>query len=296
VQARNREALDGIVMALPWIIGFVFFALWPILQSLYYSFNAYDVFNPPVWTGLANYRELFADDVFATSLANTVYYTVISVPLQIVVALLLAFLMTSRIRGVPVFMALYYLPSVIAGVAVSLIWKYLFQSDIGIFNTLLGYVGVGGPPWLDSVLWSKPSLILLSTWQVGTIMIIYIAAIKNIPRDYYDAATIDGAGLLRQFIRITIPLISPLVFFTVVIRLIDSFKIFTEVWALTYDNPMPAGGPARSTLMLVVYIFQNAFSTFRMGYASALSWVLLVIVLVLTLANFRMAKAWVHYD
>ena len=227
---------------------------------------------------------------------NTVYYAGISDPLQIVLALFLAFLLTRDIRGKTIFKSIYFMPSVIAGVAVALIWKLMFQGDFGIINNLLGYIGIEGPIWLDSPLWSKPALILMSTWQVGTIMIIYIAAIQNIPKELYEAAKIDGAHSLTQYIRITIPLISPVIFFTLIIRTIDSFKIFSEVYALTFDNPNPPGGPAQSTLMLVVYLYEIAFSVVQMGYASTLAWFLLVCVLALTMIHFWLSKKWVYYD
>lgn len=296
MKERTREALDGYIMALPWLIGFSVFFFLPIIWSLIISFLDWNILYPSKWTGVSNYVKLFNDEIFAKSMVNTVYYAGISVPLQIVLALFIAFLLTRDIKGKTIFKSIYFMPSVIAGVAVALIWKLMFQGDFGIINNLLGYIGIDGPLWLDSPSWSKPALILMSTWQVGTIMIIYIAAIQNIPKELYEAAKIDGAHSLTQFIRITIPLISPVIFFTLIIRTIDSFKIFSEVYALTFDNPNPPGGPAQSTLMLVVYLYEMAFSVVQMGYASTLAWFLLVCVLALTMIHFWLSKRWVYYD
>lgn len=293
---KTRNAVDGFIMALPWILGSSVFFYWPIVQTFIYSFESYDVFNPPVWIGISNYKKLFNDGHFIRSLSNTLFYAGISVPLQIIFALFLAFLVTRKIKGNTIFKSIYFMPSVIAGVAVALIWKLMFQGDFGIINNILSYVGISGPPWLDSVRWAKPALILMSTWQVGTIMIIYVAAIQNIPKDLYDAAKIDGAGIWTQFIKITMPMISPVIFFTLIIRTIDSFKIFSQVYALTYDNPNPPGGPAESTLMIVVHLYTTAFSLIQMGYASTIAWFLCFCVLSLTLIHFWLSKKWVYHD
>ena len=296
MKTSTRERIDGLVMAAPWLIGFFVFVLSPTVRTFIFSFQDYDIIHPPVWVGFDNYRRLFADEVFGTSMYNTAYYSLVSVPLQLLFALFLAFLMGRRIVLKTLITSIYFLPSVITGVAVALIWKLMFQGSYGVLNTLLGYLGITGPVWLDSPEWAKVALVILSLSRIGTFMIIYMAAIQGVPRDLYDAAQIDGAGQVRQFTRITVPLITPAIFFTLIIGFIYSFQIFTEVMSLTLNFVGGPGGPARSTLMLVVYLYQEAFTFLRMGYAATLAWVLLIMVLLLTAANFWLGKRWVHYE
>ena len=296
MKGSTRERIDGLVMASPWLIGFFVFVLSPTVRTFIFSFQEYDIIHPPVWVGLNNYRRLFSDEVFGTSMYNTAYYSLVSVPLQLLFALFLAFLMGRRIVLKTLITSIYFLPSVITGVAVALIWKLMFQGSYGVLNTLLGYVGITGPVWLDSPEWAKVALVILSLSRIGTFMIIYMAAIQGVPRDLYDAAQIDGAGQVRQFTRITVPIITPAIFFTLIIGFIYSFQIFTEVMSLTINFVGGPGGPARSTLMLVVYLYQEAFTFLRMGYAATLAWVLLIMVLFLTAVNFWLGKRWVHYE
>ncbi len=294
---KSHEVRDALVFALPWFIGFFAFTLYPIIRSFMYSFQEYDILHEPKWIGLSNYSKLLTDSRFSASLYNTFYYTMFSVPLQIALALLLAFLMTRKIRGLRIFRSIYFFPSVISGVAVVLVWKLMFQGDYGLINNILSYIGIRGPAWLDNPLWSKPALILMSLWGVGMSMVIYIAAMLGVPTTLYEVAEIDGASGWTQFRKITLPLISPAVFYTLVINIAAALQIFTQVYALTGRPPLAApGGPADSTLVLVLYLYDQAFTFLKMGYASTLAWVLFLIILILTLFQFKTSKGWVHYE
>ena len=286
----------GWVMVSPWVIGFVLFTLWPIFQTFVFSFQSYDMFHPGKWIQFKNYANLFQDPSFFRSLGNTAYYTLIAVPLQLLLGLLTAFLMTRNLKGQRFFRSIYYLPAVITGVASSMIWKLLLQGDFGVINYLLSQVHINGPAWLASTVWSKPSLIMMTVWQMGTTMVIYISAINNVPNDLYEAADVDGASEWTKFWRIMVPSVSPTTLYLLIIRTIDSFKIFTQVYTLTNENPTPPGGPAESTLMLVVYLYQKAFSEFKMGYASAIAVVLFLLVLLVTVIQFITSKRWVVYE
>jgi len=294
---KHQEVRDALVFASPWFLGFFAFIVWPLIRSFVYGFQKYDILHKPSWIGISNYLNLLRDLRFFTSVYNTFYYTVFSVPLQILLALLLASLMTKKIIGLRFFRSVYFLPSVISGVAVTLIWKLMFQGDYGLINNILSYVGIRGPAWLDNPAWSKPALILMSLWSTGMTMIIYIAAMMGVPKQLYEAAKIDGASRWTQFTRITLPFITPAIFYTMVININASLQIFTQVYALTGRPPLGApGGPADSTLVLVLYLYQKAFTFLDMGYASAMAWILFLIILLITLFQFGIAKKWVHYE
>lgn len=287
----TRRRIEFYLAIAPWLIGFVFFTGGPILASIYFSFTNWTVLSPPIWVGTANYLQLFTnDDKFWLTLFNTMYYTVGSVPLTIVVALATALLVNQKVRGVSVFRTIYYLPTVTSGVAVSILWLWIFNPEFGLINYALGLVGIRGPGWLLSEDWVKPALILMTAWNVGEAMVILLAGLQGVPDHLYEAAKIDGAGPVQEFLNITLPSISPVIFFVLIVSMINSFQVFTTVWVMTQ------GGPAYASLMYVLQIYLKAFADLQMGYASAMAWILFVIVLVLTLVQFRFANRWVYYE
>ncbi|MFB9280228.1 carbohydrate ABC transporter permease [Cohnella cellulosilytica] len=286
----QKEALDCYVFMSPAIIGLLVFMLGPILFSAYISFTDYDILGTPEWIGLQNYVELFRDPFFWHSMKITFIYAGISVPLGLVVALLLAMLLNQTLKGIYLFRVVFYLPAVISGVAVALLWKWVFNPEFGLLNWFLGWFGIAGPAWIYSEQWSLPSLILMSLWSVGGGMLIYLAGLQGIPSELYEAAEIDGAGRLRRFRSVTIPMLSPVIFFNLVMGIIGSIQVFTEGYIMT------AGGPNNSTLFAVLYLYRQAFNYFSMGYASAMAWVLFLLILLLTLLVFRSSPMWVFYE
>lgn len=286
-----REWYAALVFISPWIIGFFVFFLGPMIASAYLSFTTYDTINPPRWVGLANYsRMFFTDSVFAKSLYNTVYITVIGVPLNILTGLGIALLLSHDVKGITWFRTIFYLPSIVPVVASSILWMWILRGKSGLLNYALSLLGITGPQWLGDPAWAKPAIILMGLWGAGSNMIIYLAGLKNIPNEFYEAASIDGAGSLRQFFTITLPLLTPTLFFSTIMGIIGSFQIFTQSFIMT------GGGPNDSTLFYVFYLFNNAFSYFQMGYASALAWVLFFIILACTVIIIRSGKYWVHYE
>ncbi|MHB0876302.1 MAG: carbohydrate ABC transporter permease [Anaerolineae bacterium] len=294
-QASDRRQLWrdawGYGLASPWIVGFLVFTLVPTISSIYLSFTTYDVFTPPKWVGIANYQTMFAvDPRYWVSLFNTVYYAAFSVPLSIGLALTIAVLLNQGLPGQNVFRTLYYMPSVVSGVAVSMLWLWLFDPTIGLVNNFLNFVGIAGPAWLQDPHWAKPALILMSLWGIGGEIVIFLAGLQGVPQEMYEAAMVDGANWWHKVSRITIPMITPAIFFNLIMGVIGSFQVFTQAYVMT------RGGPVNSTLFYLLYLYLNAFRFFQMGYASAMAWVLFVIILVLTLIQFRVARRWVYYE
>lgn len=288
---RRREAVFGYLFAAPWLIGFFALTLGPMVASLVLSFTDYTLVAPPHPVGLRNYGQLFrGDPLFWTSIGNTIYYTVFTVPLSIVVSLLIALLLNQPIKGVRVFRTIFYLPAVTSSVAVVLLWGWLLNPNVGLVNRGLSLLGLPGPGWFSSETWSKPGLILLALWSVGQGMVVYLAGLQAVPQTLYEAAAIDGAGPIRRFRHITIPGISPTIFFTLILSIIASFQVFTPAFVLTQ------GGPLNSTLFYVLYMFQQGFQYLHMGYATAMAWVLLAIVLLITLVQFAFSGRWVYYE
>ncbi|MCC6485563.1 MAG: sugar ABC transporter permease [Armatimonadetes bacterium] len=285
----RREALAGWLFVSPWVLGFVIFAAGPILFSLGLSFAHWDAITRPEFAGLDNYRRLARDPLLIKSLINTAYYAVVSVPMGLCLALGLALLLNQKLRAMGLFRTLFYLPSVTSGVATMMLWMWLFNPELGLINRFLRLFTKHPPLWLSDVHWAMPALILMSLWGAGGAMLIFLAGLQNIPEELYEASTLDGAGSLQQFRHVTIPLLSPVIFFNFVMAVIASFQVFTAAFIMTN------GGPSHATLLYVLYLFQNAFVYFRLGYASAMAWLLFVIILFLTLLNFRLSKRWVHY-
>ncbi|GGA87021.1 sugar ABC transporter permease [Brucella endophytica] len=289
--SRNIHAY---LFLLPWFVGFFGLTLGPALASLYLSFTNYDLLQSPDWVGAANYvRIATADPKFAAAMQVTFTYVLLSVPLKLAFALLVALAFNRGIRGLTLYRAIFYLPSLLgSSVAIAVLWRQLFASDGLINMTLWKLFGYEGPSWISNPDYSIYTLVILSVWQFGSPMIIFLAGLRQIPQDMYEAAEMDGASKLRQFFRITLPLLTPVIFFNAVIQTIDAFKAFTPAFIISEGT----GGPINSTLFYTLYLYQEAFGFFRMGYASALAWILVVIISLFTAFSFLSAKYWVHYD
>ncbi|MGJ4854716.1 carbohydrate ABC transporter permease [Labrys sp. KB_33_2] len=296
-EGRLRQALRrngaGYLFLAPWLIGFLGLTLGPALASLYLSFTDYDLLQSPQFVGTANYvRIATADPKFAAAMKVTFTYVLLSVPLKLIFALALAMAFNRGIRGLPLYRAIFYLPSLLgASVAIAVLWRQLFAAD-GLVNSLLALAGIDGPSWISNPRYSLYTLVALSVWQFGSPMIIFLAGLRQIPQDMYEAASLDGASKARQFFKITLPLLTPVVFFNFVIQTIEAFKAFTPAFIISEGN----GGPINSTLFYTLYLYQEAFGYFRMGYASALAWILVLIIAFFTAFSFLTARYWVHYD
>lgn len=287
----TKKDLVGYLFASPWLIGFAIFYVYAIGAAIYYSFCDYSVVEPPKWIGIGNYIELFAkDELVPVVFYNTIYYTVFAVPLGMIVAFMLASLLNQKIRGISWFRAIFYVPAVVPAVASSILWMWIFRPRDGLLNILLGYLGINGPNWLASPTWSKPALIIMSVWGVGGSMIIFLAGLQDVPKQLYEAAEIDGATGWHKFWKITIPMMTPTIFFVLITGVIGSFQVFTPAYIMTQ------GGPADSTLFYVLYLFNKAFRDFRMGYASALALILFLIILAVSLVLLFTSEKWIYYE
>jgi len=289
-RARRREALAFYLTISPWLIGFLFLTVGPMIYSLYISFTRWDLLTDPVWVGLRNYAaKMPADDRFWQALKVTVIYTLAYVPLELIGGLALAILVHNQIRGVRIFRTIFYLPTVLAGVAFVVVWLWMLNPRGGLINLVLAQVGIVGPRWLLDPDWALSALILMSFWGWGRAMVIYLAGLQAIPGELYEAAAIDGASHRTRFWRITLPLLTPTIFFNLILSIIGTFQTFTNAFVATN------GGPLDSTLFFVLYLYKRAFEFLDMGYASAMAWVLFIIILALTLLVFRSQRFWVFY-
>jgi multiple sugar transport system permease protein len=275
----------------PWLIGLLVFTAGPIIASLYLSFNDYAIVAPPEWVGIANFRKaLFGgDNLFWKSLWNTAYYVGIGVPLRIVFAFVLATLLNTELRGRLFYRVSYYMPSIIPGVASAVLWLILLNPRLGLINLVLGLFGVPSINWLGNPQYSKPALIMMSLWGVGGSMVLYLAGLQGIPQALYEAAEIDGATPWRKFWSVTIPLMTPTILYNLIMQIIGSFQVFGSAFIMT------RGGPLNSTLFYMLHLYNFAFQYFKMGYASALAWVLFVIIILFTLLTLKWSQAWVYY-
>lgn len=288
---RLREAVVGYAFIMPVVLGLIIWTLGPMLASAYYSLTSYNLLRPPQFIGLQNYVDLFTgDDLFVQSLNVTARYVLMFVVATQVISLGLAILLTQKVRFLNLFRTLFYLPIVIPFIAGSLLWRYLFDKDVGPINALLGSVGIQGPSWLGSPDWALISLVVISVWGGAVATIIYVAGLQQVPEELYEAARIDGAGSAAQFRHVTIPMLSPTILFSLVTTVIVAFQFFIPAYVLT------AGGPVRSTYVYNLNLYEKAFSWLQMGYASAMAWVLFAIILVLTALIFRSSRYWVHYE
>lgn len=284
----------GYIFVMPWIIGFLAFTAGPLLFSLFASFTNYNITSQMDFVGTENYQGLFTEDgLFWTSLWNTLYYVLFSVPLTTIGAIFLSALLNQDVPGIRVFRTLYYLPAVLSGVGVYLLWMQLLDPGTGMINLVLGWFGIDGPNWLFDPAWTKPSLIFMKLWSVGGAMLLYLASMQGVSKTLYEAAEIDGANTFRKFFHITLPMITPVIFFDVVTSLIGGFQIFQEAYVMSSNGE---GGPANSLLFYNLYMWRQAFENFNMGYAMAMSWILFIIVFILTMINLKLAPRWVHYE
>ena len=287
----TRPEICGYIFISPFFVGFLVWTLGPFLASIYLSTVKWSMFGKPEFVGLGNYVKLFTrDERFIQSLVNTFVYVLVSVPLKQVIALMIAMLLNQELRGIYIYRTIFYLPSVTAGAATAILWTRVFGFHMGILNAGLDLVGIETVPWLTSTTWALPTLIFISLWTVGSIFIIYLAGLQGVPTHYYEAAEVDGASPWQKFYKITIPLITPSIFFNTVMGFIGSFQVFTQAFIMT------GGGPADRTLFLVLYLYYNAFEYFQMGYASAMAWILFVIIMIFTVVQLVLSKRWVYYE
>lgn len=294
-----REHLEGYLFISPWILGMVLFALGPILASFGLAFTRWNLFTEPEYVGWANFQKLAHDPLFYKSVFNTIYYTVFAVPLGLVLALGLAMLVNHRLRGINFFRTAFFLPNVVAGIAMLLLWKWLFDPNFGLINLFLDWtglmaalewIGLGRPQWISSRTGAMPGLVFMSIWGLGGSMMIFLAGLQNIPRELIEAAELDGAGPWKRFRYVTLPLLTPTIFFLMMVGVIASLQVFNQAYVMTQ------GGPAHATLFYVLYLFQTAFERFQMGYACAMALVLFIITLIVSLLQLAMGKKWVHYQ
>ncbi len=286
-----RQNLIGYLFFSPWLVGLLLFNILPIGAAIYYSFTKYSVLQSPEWIGLGNYHEMFfVDELFWKAVYNTLYFALFSVPLSLMLALALALLLNYRVPGIAFFRTTFFLPSIVPVVAASVVWAWMLHPEYGLINDMLAKVGLPGPPWLTSEVWSKPSFILMSLWGIGPTAIIFLAGLQDIPQHLYEAAEIDGANLFQRARHVTLPLVTPTIFFNLVIGVIGALQIFTQVYVIS------EGGPLWSTLFFVFYLYRQGFQYFNMGYASALALILFAITLVFTAILMVSSRRWVYYE
>lgn len=287
----RRRLMTGLLFISPWILGFLAFRVYPFIASLYYSFTFYPVLQDPKWIGIRNYVNLFDDPRFLTSLWNSSFYAIGAVPAGALFGILLAMLLNMRVKGLSAFRTIFFLPSITPVVAAAIVWLWMFNPRVGIINYFLSLIGIHGPAWMADPQWAKPALILMSVWSVGNAVVIYLAALQDVPRELLEAASLDGAKALQKIRYVTLPMISPVILFNVIVGLIAAFQLFTQVHVMTDGQ----GSPADSTLMMSIYLFQSAFLFFKMGYASAQAWILFLIIVAFTLVLFRVSGRFVYY-
>lgn len=289
---QRKQAALGYTFVSPWAIGFLIFGLYPIIMSLYYSLCHYDVLRIPEFIGLRNYKDLlFNDDKFWISIWNTLFYTALRVPFSIIGSLLFAVLVNNAVKGIKFFRTVYFIPSIVTGVVLSVLWLWMLNPQYGLINTLLSFLGIRGPLWLLNPDWSKPSLVLMSLWSIGGgRMLVFLAALQGIPDHLYEVVELDGGGWWSKFRYVTVPMLSPVLFLWSVLEVIFSLQVFVEAYVMTQ------GGPLNSTLFYNLYLYNKAFDDFEMGYASAMAWILLIITLIITLIQFKLSKKWVYYE
>jgi multiple sugar transport system permease protein len=290
--SRVRRLRVGLLFVSPWIVGYCVFYLYPFLATFYYSLTRFTGIGNPQFAGLSNYSGLLHDQMFRTALFNTLYYTIIEVPFSTVLALGLALLLNLNVRGQAVYRTLFYIPSIVPVVASSLIFVWIFQPSFGIVNSLLGDIHITGPAWFFSITWSKPTFILLGLWGVGQPMVIYLAALQGVPKEMYEVAALEGAGPWSRLRHVTIPMISPVILFNVILSLVLSIQYFTQAQVIE----SPPGSPGTSTMFYITYYYQQAFQDLHFGYASAMAFLLFIGVLIITVVLLRTSSRWVYYE
>ena len=287
----RREMRDGYLAILPWIIGFIIFFFLPVLKSIYYSFTQWSFMSKPVWIGLDNYKYMFTNDpLFYKALSVTFNYVILSLPIKLILGVILALLLNMKLKGMSYYRTIFYIPAVISGVSVSLMWMSLLQPDTGIINSILSLVGIQGPKWFWDPNWALPSVASISVWRVGGSAVIYLAGLQNISPQLYEAAEIDGANKFNQFWKVTLPLLTPTLLFQLIIEMIGCFKVFTEAFVITQ------GGPLKATYFYLLYFYEEAFQNSNAGYASALVIILVIIIMTFTAIVKYTSKHWVYYE
>ena len=289
---ERREAIEGYLFILPWFFGFLVFTAGPMLASLALSFTKWGLIDKPVYIGFDNYVKMANDPLIWHSLGVTLRYTLLTVPLQIVLALCIALILIRPFRGVYTFRGIFYLPNILGGVVTALLWMWVFNPDYGIANYLLSLVGIQGPPWLADPDWALPAIVIMSVWNLGAAIVLFIAGLQSIPQHLYEAAELDGAGGFAKFRYVTLPMLSSTLLFILITTMIASFQVFDIAFVACSGD----GGPLRSTLVYLLYFYQNGFKYFNMGYASAMIWLFMAIILLLTLLIFRSSSMWVFYE
>lgn len=292
---QREERTAALVALSPWIIGFLVFTMLPFGASLYFSFTRYDVLSPPEWIGLENYERLFTRDrLFPLALRNTFFYALLYVPLHVITALGVALLLDKARHAQGIFRTAFYLPAVTPAVATAYLWIWLLNPNDGVINTILRWLHLPAPAWTADPMWTKPTIVISSIWTMGAAMIMFLAALQGVPRDLYEASMLDGSNSWQRFKDITLPMISGVTFFVVTVSVISSLNVFTQGYVM-FDAD---GGPENSALFVVMYLFKRAFGSgyFQMGYASAIAWVLFLIILVITVIQFKLADRWVYYE
>ncbi|HEY3782391.1 MAG TPA: sugar ABC transporter permease [Fimbriimonadaceae bacterium] len=288
--SKSRDLRIGLLFASPWIIGFCVFLLYPVVASLRYSFTSYSVLNPPRYIGLANYQELAGDSVFWGTMKNTLLYLIGAVPLMTVVAIGLALLLNTKVKGMAFYRAMFFMPSLVPMVAQGTLFLWIFNGDYGVLNTPFRKLGLTPPNWLGDPTWTKWTLVLIAIWGCGQAMILYLAGLQDVPASLYEASELDGAGLWQKTKNVTLPMLSPVILFNVIMGIIGAIQLFAVPYVM-----FPDGQPARSTYFVTSYLYDNAFNYQRMGYASAIAWVMFVVTLILTLFAIRFSDRHVHY-
>lgn len=288
----RKDRYQGYLFALPYIIGFLSLTVYPVLFSFYLSFTNYSVLKKPQWVGLDNYKELLTDEVFHTAIKNTFIYMLTAVPLGTIMAILLALLLNTKVRGMALYRTLFFVPSLVPMIASAMLWMWVFNGEYGLLNDFLRKIGVSTPPnWMGDPAWAKWTLVIMAVWGTGNAMVIYLAGLQDIPQNLYEAAELDGASAVKKTFAVTLPMLSPVIMFNGIMGMIGGLQQF----ALPYVM-FPGGAPARSTLFVSMYLFDNAFANQRMGFASAIGWVMFVITLILTLTAIKISDKYVVYD
>ncbi len=292
VRQQTRHTINGLLFAAPWLIGLTVFWIYPIFASAYYSFTSFNGVQSPQWIGFSNYVDLFTRDTdFVDAVLNTFYFAIVSIPLAIILSFALAMMLNAKIRGQVVYRTIYFLPTLVPEVALALVWVYLFTPGSGLINVPFDWIGVRGPCWLTCPEWSRFTIVLLALWIIGQQVILYLAGLQDVPQDLYDAADVDGANFSHKLLHVTVPMMTPVVFFHLVTSVIGALQFFTVPYIMTGGT----GFPANSTLFYSILLYRNAFQYFKMGYASAMAWLLFLTTLVITLIIFRSARLWVFY-
>ncbi|MBI3960032.1 MAG: sugar ABC transporter permease [Chloroflexi bacterium] len=291
--AVRRDLRNGLLFVSPWLIGLLVFTVYPIVSSFYYSFTVYDIVSPAQFVGLTNYRDLLTHDpLFWITVRNTLFLVCVFIPASLLLALSLALLLNAKISGMAFYRTVFFLPSIVPDVVVAVLWAWMLNTQFGLANASLRRFGLPTIGWMTDPMWTKPSLILIALWTVGGAMVIFLAAVQDIPEHLYEAADLDGASTWRKLWHVTLPMLTPTIFFNLVLGIIGTFQAFTLSFVLTGGS----GGPLSSALFYAMLLYRNAFSYFKMGYASAMAWLLFAVIFAITFLVFRTAQYWVYYE